>query len=281
MDPNGSNIQVFDNLGPNFFGYAPSPADNKVAFGYTSTGTSNPHYAIMINTSVSLTGATTIDVGPYTVVGSLQFTPDGSKIIYVAQRSTENSGGVYVANTNGTGSPLRLDDADSAFLSPSGTVIVYSRVFTNTGNICRRNIDGTGFFRVTNGGNEDILPQWSKEGDRIYFSSNRSGNYDIWSMDADGGALTHLITTGENEYCGSPNSGNTEVTFTRISSVNSANTGVFKVPTAGSPTETSLFVSPDIDPFVYWTSTNGRAFGTGAGTFSHLTPRLRRLIFHR
>ena len=49
------------------------------------------------------------------------------------------------------------------------------------------NPDGTD-VRSTSGDNRTIdgLPRWSPDGSRIVFSSNQSGNYEIWSMNADG-----------------------------------------------------------------------------------------------
>lgn len=279
MNPDGSGVTTFDTLPTNYSGYAPSPADTKVAFGYSSTGTVSPQFAIYVNTSVNVTGATVVDAGPFVFVGSLQFTPDGSKMIYVAQ-TISGSSGVFIANTNGTGSPVRLDDADDAALSPSGTVVVYTRATTGNGEICRRNTDGTGFFQITTNSSEDILPQWTKEGDRIYFSSNRSGHFNIWSMDPSGANVQRVTNDTDGDYGSSPNTGNTLVTFSKIAS-NPSLTGVYRTgPTGGAVT--SLFVSPDIDAFVYWTGTNGRAVGGGTGApGGGLSPREQRLLRRR
>jgi Tol biopolymer transport system component/flagellar hook assembly protein FlgD len=38
----------------------------------------------------------------------------------------------------------------------------------------------------------DIEPAWSPDGSKLAFSSNRSGNYDIWAMNADGSGLINL-----------------------------------------------------------------------------------------
>jgi len=280
MNPDGTGVATFDTLPANFSGYAHSPVASKVAFGYSSTGTLNPQFKVFANSSVTTTGATTVDSGPYIFVGSLMFTADGSKIIYIAQKSTGNSG-VYIANSNGSGSPTRLDDADDATLSPDGTVVVYSRstFSSGTGQVCRRNTDGSGFVQITNNAFENVMPQWTKEGDRILFSSDRSGIFNIWSMDGAGGSVQQLTTSADPDYGASSNTGDTEVVFTKIA-FNSQVSGIYKVA-VGNTTEAPLFVAPDIDSFVYWTGTNGRAEGVSGMPCMKLSPRERRLLLRR
>lgn len=40
---------------------------------------------------------------------------------------------------------------------------------------------------------EDVVPNWSRDGDWIYFASNRSGEYQVWKVPASGGEPT-LVT---------------------------------------------------------------------------------------
>lgn len=279
MDPDGSNVTTLDTLPPDYFGYAMSPADGKVAFGYSATGTGNPQFKIYVNSSVNLTGATTVAAGPYSFVGSMTFTPDGTKLVFVASSGTSASG-VYVTNTDGTGTPVRLDTADDASLSPSGAVITYTKAIGGDGDICRIKIDGTGFVQVTSNSTEDMLPSWTKEGDRIYFTSNRSGAFNIYSMDPTGGSVQRVTNDNDGDYGSSPNTGNTSVAFSKIA-FDSAVDGIYTIgPTGGVATQRR--VSPNVDGFVYWTGTNGRAPGAGGGlAFSRLSPRERRLIHHR
>jgi TolB protein len=44
----------------------------------------------------------------------------------------------------------------------------------------------------------DGSPTWSPDGTKIFFHSNRSGTWQIWSMNADGSNLVQLTTTAEN-----------------------------------------------------------------------------------
>jgi TolB protein len=52
--------------------------------------------------------------------------------------------------------------------------------------------DGTGLRQLTNDIHKDRFPRWSPDGKRIAFYSNRSGKYEIWSIQADGSGLQQL-----------------------------------------------------------------------------------------
>ena len=274
IDPDGNNNAVVASFATNYTSYAASGANNKVAFAY-QTDPFGQENGVYVNTTVDATGATTIDAGPYVFVGSIQFTPDGSKLIYVAQGTSGNAG-LFIANSDGTGTPIRLDDADDAHLSPSGTKIVYSK-FSSNSNICLRNTDGTGFAQITTNSSQEFLPQWSKDGLQIFFTTDRvGGEYGIWRMNANGSGQT-AVSSSNGEFVSSPNTDATKVAFVRINN-NSAETGVYTIDTAGT-NEDPLELQTDMNPIVYWTSTNGRAVATSPGfSFSHLSPRTLRFL---
>ncbi len=52
--------------------------------------------------------------------------------------------------------------------------------------------DGTGFTRLTNDPYRDRGPTWAPDSDRIYFHSDRSGQYEIWSVRKDGSGLEQV-----------------------------------------------------------------------------------------
>jgi len=57
-------------------------------------------------------------------------------------------------------------------------------------------------IKLTDNNAADIQPDWSPDGSKIAFSSNRSGSYDIWVMNSDGTNQVRL--TSNLSYDGSP-----------------------------------------------------------------------------
>jgi serine/threonine protein kinase/Tol biopolymer transport system component len=60
--------------------------------------------------------------------------------------------------------------------------------------------DGSSMRRLTNDRFKDRNPAWSADSTQIYFFSDRSGRYEIWRIDRDGGNLEQITQTkgGEN-----------------------------------------------------------------------------------
>lgn len=59
--------------------------------------------------------------------------------------------------------------------------------------------DGSNMIQLTDDPSEDVDPAWSPDGSRIAFASSRSGNRQIYVMDADGDALTQISFDFEND----------------------------------------------------------------------------------
>ena len=57
------------------------------------------------------------------------------------------------------------------------------------------NADGTSQTRLTNNAATDFDPTWSPDGTKIAFTSNRDGNLEIYTMNADGTGQTRSPTT--------------------------------------------------------------------------------------
>ena len=54
--------------------------------------------------------------------------------------------------------------------------------------------------RLTDNDDEDRHPNWSPDGRRIVFESNRDGNYEIYVMNADGSGVTRLTDNDDEDY---------------------------------------------------------------------------------
>lgn len=87
-------------------------------------------------------------------------------------------------------------------LSPDGTRLAATVGDTHEGDIWIYDLErGTG-SRLTFNPADDLNPVWSADGSQIFFSSNRSGQYDIYQQAADGlgGTLTDYQSKGQYKY---------------------------------------------------------------------------------
>ncbi len=79
-------------------------------------------------------------------------------------------------------------------VSPDGERIVFQSSHPREDLYIVRS-DGSGMKQLTRDDHKDRLPRWSPDGSRIAFYSNRSGRYEIWLVDPDGGNLKQLTHT--------------------------------------------------------------------------------------
>lgn len=56
--------------------------------------------------------------------------------------------------------------------------------------------DGGFPHALTRAPSEDAFPSWSHDGNWIYFSSNRSGRFEIWKMPSEGGSAVQVTRHG-------------------------------------------------------------------------------------
>jgi Tol biopolymer transport system component len=80
-------------------------------------------------------------------------------------------------------------------LSPDGTRVVYSQVDPKRSSINVAHL-GHGAVTVLNRGSDwSLVPSWSPDGTRIAFTSDADGNYEIYTMAADGTDVRQLTFT--------------------------------------------------------------------------------------
>lgn len=155
---------------------------------------------------------------------SYAWSPDGAKIAYTSIRALDGSDrgdfsdNVWTMNADGTNAaPLtRFTQVNTLFelaWSPDGTRIAFvsagaldgSDTPGNTYNIWVAKTDGSGITPLTRltGLSLNFSPQWSPDGTRIVYGSNRAldgsdaatTTYNIWVMNADGSGQKALTTS--------------------------------------------------------------------------------------
>jgi Tol biopolymer transport system component len=117
------------------------------------------------------------------------WSPDGSRIVF----STES--GLHLIDATGeNGLQLTSDNDFSPAWSPDGTRILFSRRSSAGFNsdIFSVNPDGTGVAQLTQAEDHSDSPVWSPDGTQIDFSSDRTVQYQLYIMNADGSRLRQI-----------------------------------------------------------------------------------------
>ena len=128
----------------------------------------------------------------------LGFTRDGRHMIYV---QTDNQSNIQAAEFDArdekvVGEPRWVTRGDRLVvrpeLSPDGRQFVMRLPRRTQDDIVLVNRDGTNWRDLTDDKYFDRYPRWSPDGKRVAFASDRSGTYEIWTMDAGGSNLRQL-----------------------------------------------------------------------------------------
>lgn len=123
------------------------------------------------------------------------WSPDGSRLVLVSDRSGFSD--LWVVNLDGSNAiNLTLDEAKdhSPAWSPDGQWIAFASLRDALyWELYVMRADGSDVRRLTWWEDaSDLSPSWSPDGSRIAFASKRDGNWEIYTMDRDGGNLLRL-----------------------------------------------------------------------------------------
>lgn len=124
--------------------------------------------------------------------------PDGGKIAFASDRAGPY--GLYVldlATDTATAIATSLGAATSPAFSPDGASIAFEGRATQADphEVYVVPASGGPAVNLTSHPARDAGPVWAPGGDRIYFVSDRSGRFEVWSMRADG-TDPRAVTTG-------------------------------------------------------------------------------------
>jgi TolB protein len=202
--------------------------------------------------------------------------PPTQWITFETERGELNDYEVFVMATDGSRvSNLSNSWADDVapVWSPDGRRIAFvsfrdtlaGRWDLGPGSICVMGFDpvsgqGGGNARcLTDKEGKDGWPTWSPDGGRIAFESDRSGNWDIWVMNADGSGLTNLSRSPEDELYPAWSPDGQKIAFT---SKRSGNLDVWVMNIDGSG-PVNLTNSPKRDRYAMWSPDGSKiAFNT-------------------
>jgi len=187
-----------------------SPTNNQIAYQTRRSNIQGGQYSEIFTANPDGTGTNNVshslwsDWDPH-------YSPDGSRIAYVGALTIYAN--IWVVNANGSGQLFltnnepKHDRAPS--WSPDGSRVIFisadwdkpnNRFKPDTAEIWVASADGTSLLRLTNNSAGDLAPNWSPDGTKIVFSSNRGGKYDIWVMGADGSNPQRLTDSSGGNY---------------------------------------------------------------------------------
>jgi Tol biopolymer transport system component/DNA-binding winged helix-turn-helix (wHTH) protein len=133
----------------------------------------------------------TLDLSP-------QLSRDGKKIAFVSDQSGADN--IWTSDREGQ-DPQQLTSlggelSGSPHWSPDGKWIAFDRRPGGPAQIYVIDENGQNMRPVVSGDCDNNVPIWSRDGKSIYFSSNRTGQWEIWKHDLGSGAEAQITDHG-------------------------------------------------------------------------------------
>ncbi len=184
---------------------APSPtpaAPARLLYNAVDDGTANPAYIgqELFTMNANGAGRTRLTFNDDTYDGEASWSPDGTRIAFVAEVPTAYPYQLYVMNADGSNPVHLVDPADSPARptwSPDGTKLAFT--VNGSGQLYIVNSNGTGLVAIA--GVSGYEPSWSPDGELIAFAAVGVNNrYDIFVVKPDGTGLTNLTRTQSHDF---------------------------------------------------------------------------------
>jgi hypothetical protein len=136
-----------------------------------------------------------IDVATATDNGAAGFALSDTGTLIFLPLGAVATGRFEWINRRGERQPLDVETQQYgyAMVSPDGTRVALERYTNGRRNVWILDLKRLTQTQLTDGPTEDIVPVWSADGRRVFFASNRSGNFDVYSQAADGASNATLV----------------------------------------------------------------------------------------
>ncbi len=174
-----------------------SPDGNYLYFASDRGGSMNLWRIAIDEKSGKVTGQPQPITTPSPYSGPLSFSRDGRRMAYVQEAASQNLHKIAFDPLAGkaVGQPVPVTRGSKQVLqpdvSPGGDWLAF-RVGGRQEDIFLIQNDGAELRQLTDDVHRDRMPRWSPDGKRIAFYSNRSGNYQVWTINPDGSGLQQL-----------------------------------------------------------------------------------------
>ena len=254
MGVDGSEEKTFATINSGIQGFAINPANRTQKF-FGAQRASTGKYGLWRNTALDPTSATNVVTPAFDAIYTVSVTKDGKKVLFTA--AEDNSAPkLYVADaTKMNGKATALDEAVSFALSPDGKDVIYSKTNEKSLDLFKRKLSEEKPTKIVANAGDDDAPQYSKDGTRIVYTSNKpNGLRDIYSCKANGtDELMITNTVADDELSPTYNADGSAIAYIVP---DGAAAGVYRIPSAGG-TRISVKVAENITD-VYWTEGTGR-----------------------
>jgi Tol biopolymer transport system component len=135
--------------------------------------------------------------------GAPNWSPDGSKIVFLSQPAFPEPWQVWTMNSNGSGQAQRTNQPGDIKTAPSwspdgGKIVYMNSTSAGSSDIWTINADGSGALNVTGNGADNDSPVWSPDSRQIAFVVGLgTGGADaatVWSINVDGTGAKNVST---------------------------------------------------------------------------------------
>jgi dipeptidyl aminopeptidase/acylaminoacyl peptidase len=127
--------------------------------------------------------------------------PDGRFLAYSSDRSGRNQ--VWISDANGRNERMLTTTGGAGAMrpawSPDGTSIVYECREGTSSNLCTQRLASKKATTLIQMGSDAILPSLSRDGKRLYFTSNVSGGYEGYRQRLQTSPAGELLADGKPE----------------------------------------------------------------------------------
>jgi eukaryotic-like serine/threonine-protein kinase len=203
----------------------------------------------------------------------------GTLLFITPAAPDQNRRRLWWVDRQGKEEPLALAPGRYGYprISPDGTRVALDIPGANR-DIWIWNLQRSSLTQLTSGPTEDLLPVWSRDGTRVFFASDRTGTFDVYSQAADGATIARVEFAGPGAQF--PNSFTPDGTrllvsenFKDLSVLNLARPDRLEPLLHGAFTPTHPQVSPNGNWLAYESDESGKQYEIFLRPFPNVSER--------
>ncbi|ULJ80692.1 hypothetical protein MF410_06840 [Rhizobium sp. C104] len=138
--------------------------------------------------------------------------PDGTEIV-ISDKTEFGKSTIYILPIEG-GKPRLVTENQPSYWhgwSPDGRQLAYCGIRDDLFDIYTISVDGGAETRLTHGEGRNDGPDYSADGQWIYFNSSRTGLMQIWRIHPDGSGLEQVTSDNQGNWFAHPSPSNDKV----------------------------------------------------------------------